>query len=318
MTSTPSSATGGARYKSPFRYPGGKAAVADFVKAVFRGNRLLDGAYAEPYAGGASVALALLFEEYASAIYINDVDPAVYAFWFAALYDNETLCRRIRDARVTVDEWKRQRAVLHASDETTTDLGFAAFFLNRTNRSGIIASAGMIGGADQSGAWKLDARYNARELAERVARIGRYSDRIHVSNLDALAFLKQVPPTMPAKKLIYLDPPYYVKGRRRLYANFYEPDDHAAIAKALAKTRFPWLVSYDNVADIRHLYARYRRVTYELRYTAAERQSGAEVMFFSPNLVVDPSLRNFLPGASRVIPPTAPETPASKRRNGGS
>lgn len=305
MSRPPSAAAGGMRYKSPFRYPGGKAALADFVKALFRANDLLDGAYAEPYAGGCSVALALLFEEHASTVYINDIDPAVYAFWHAALNDTDELCRRIRDTRVTPTEWHRQRSTLHTLAEASTDLGFAAFFLNRTNRSGIIASAGMIGGTEQAGEWKLDARYNARELSERVARIGRYADRIHLSNLDALAFLKHIVPTMPARKLVYLDPPYYVKGRRRLYASFYKPGDHKAIAGALAKARFHWIVSYDNVVDIRALYSRYRRVTYKLRYTAAERQSGAEVMFFSPNLVIDSSIWHLLPGASRLIAPQA-------------
>lgn len=312
MTRQPSIATGGVRFKSPFRYPGGKAAVAEFVKGLFRSNRLLDGAYAEPYAGGASIALALLFEEYASTIYINDIDLGVYAFWYAALHDNDELCRRIRDTRVTVEEWHRQRSIAQTEAETNTDLGFSAFFLNRTNRSGIIASAGMIGGTNQSGQWKLDARYNARELSERVARIGRYADRIRVSNLDALVFLNDVVPTMPSRKLIYLDPPYYVKGRRRLYASFYEPHDHKAIAKALSKVRVHWIVSYDDVADIRALYARYRRVTYKLRYTAAERQSGSEVMFFSPSLVADLAVIRLLPNASRLMTPG--QAVASSRR----
>ena len=322
MTMRSAAPTGGMRYKSPFRYPGGKAALADFVKALFRANRLLDGIYAEPYVGGASVALALLFEEHASSIYINDIDPAVYSFWHATLNDTEELCRRIRDTRVTSDEWHRQRHVLQNVTTCGVDLGFAAFFLNRTNRSGIIASAGMIGGTQQTGLWKLDARYNAPELAERVARIGRYADRIHLSNLDAVQFLADVVTKLPKRALVYLDPPYYVKGRRRLYANFYEPDDHKAIADSLAKARYHWIVSYDNAPDIRRLYSRYRRVTYELRYTAAERQSGSEVMFFSPRLVVDSSLLTLLPAASRLITPSPSSlhatrsvrsAPASKR-----
>jgi DNA adenine methylase len=313
MTDTPRTVTGGMRYKSPFRYPGGKAAVADFVKAVFRQNRLLDGVYAEPYAGGASVALALLFEEHASSVYINDVDPAIYAFWHSAINDTDELCRRIRDTRVSVAEWHRQRNILQTESECSVDLGFAAFFLNRTNRSGIIASAGMIGGVNQAGNWKLDARYNAPELSERVARIGRYADRIHVSNLDAFVFLRDVASTFPRATLVYLDPPYYVKGRRRLYANYYQPGDHKAIADSLPKTRFHWLVSYDNVQDIRELYSRYRRVTYELRYTAAERQSGAEVMFFSPHLVVDPAVRALLPGSSRLMSPALPASTRGRR-----
>lgn len=275
------------RYNSPLRYPGGKAKLADFVKAIFRTNRLLDGVYAEPYAGGASVALTLLFEEYASHIHINDLDPSVYAFWRAVLYDTEALCKLVRNTRATPRQWERQRRIYaHPATESSLALGFASFFLNRTNRSGIIASAGMIGGRKQTGLWKLDARYNRAELAERIARIARYRDRIHVTNLDAVDFLAAAATTLPERTLIYLDPPYYVKGQQRLYANYYKAEDHTHIAELLPALPFPWLISYDNAVAIRRLYREYRHFTYTLRYTAAERQHGAEVMFFSPELVI--------------------------------
>jgi DNA adenine methylase len=275
------------RYNSPLRYPGGKAKLADFVKGLFRANRLLDGAYAEPYAGGVAVGLALLFEEYASRIYINDIDPAVHAFWYAVLHQTEELCRLVRNTRPTPSEWARQRRIyVGGTSQSPLSLGFAAFFLNRTNRSGIIGSAGMIGGKRQRGRWKLDARYNGQELAERIARIARYENRIRLSNLDAVDFLKSLGAALPERTLVYLDPPYYVKGQQRLYANYYTPNDHAAIARLLPAMRFPWLVSYDDTPEIRRLYRGYRKSTYTLPYTAATRKHGAEIMFFSDDLVV--------------------------------
>ncbi len=275
------------RYNSPLRYPGGKAKLADFIKAVFRANRLLDGVYLEPYAGGASVALTLLFEEYASEVYINDLDRAIFAFWHSVVHEPDRLCRLVRDARVTPDQWARQRRVYsRAATAPLLDLGFAAFFLNRTNRSGIIGSAGMIGGGGQRGRWRLDARYNGPELAERIARVARYRDRIRVFNLDAGAFLRQCAGTLTNQTLAYLDPPYYVKGQQRLYANYYADADHAEIAALLPALPFPWVVSYDDAPQIRRLYKRYRRTGYSLRYTAAQRRSGAEVIFLSDGLAI--------------------------------
>jgi len=275
------------RYNSPLRYPGGKAKLADFIKAVFRANRLLDGVYLEPYAGGASVALTLLYEEYASEVYINDLDRAIFAFWHSVVHEPDRLCRLVRDARVTPDQWARQRRVYRrAATGPLLDLGFAAFFLNRTNRSGIIGSAGMIGGGKQRGRWKLDARYNGPELAERIARVARYRDRIRVFNLDAGVFLRQCAAKLTGQALAYLDPPYYVKGQRRLYANYYAGADHAEIAALLASVPFPWVVSYDDVPEIRRLYKGYRRTGYSLRYTAAQRRSGSEVIFLSDGLAV--------------------------------
>jgi DNA adenine methylase len=275
------------RYNSPLRYPGGKSALVDFIKEIFRENGLCDGAYAEPYAGGASVALSLLFEELASKIYINDADPAVHAFWFSVVNDNEGLCRLVRDTKPTLREWDRQRSIYAEGGRASKlQLGFSAFFLNRTNRSGIIASAGVIGGRKQDGNWKIDARYNRPELASRIERIGQYRDRIEVSNYDAAVFLSQAAKLMPAKSLLYLDPPYFVKGERRLYANYYEARDHAAIAKRVQKLVRNWLVSYDHVPEIRALYSQRRSLTYPLRYSASSAREGDEVMFFSDGLII--------------------------------
>ncbi len=285
------------RYNSPLRYPGGKAKLADFIKAVFRANGLLDGLYVEPYAGGASVALTLLFEEHASSVYINDLDRAVFAFWHSVLNDTDQLCRLVRDVRVTPEQWARQRRVYRRNGTASLlELGFAAFFLNRTNRSGIIGSAGMIGGARQRSQWKVDARYNGRELAERIARVARYRDRIRVFNLDAVEFLQRCTQMLPPRSFAYLDPPYYVKGQQRLYANYYSDEDHATIARLLPSLPFPWVVSYDDAPQIRRLYRGHRSISYTLRYTAAERQRGSEVMFFADGLAVPRGTR---PGSLR-------------------
>ncbi len=275
------------RYFSPLRYPGGKSKLTGFVKAVFRANDLLDGTYVEPYAGGASLALSLLFDEYAGRIVINDYDPGVFAFWSSVLTETAALCRLIRNTPVTPAEWKKQRAVYQKGAAAgVLQLGFATFFLNRTNRSGIIASGGMIGGSRQTGTWKIDARYNASELVRRIQRIAEYSDRIRVSNLDALTFLRRTLPRLGKRSLVYLDPPYYVQGQQRLYANYYEPADHERIAEVMPHVQVPWIVSYDDRGQIRRLYEAYRSISYRLHYAASERHHGAEVMFFAHGLSI--------------------------------
>lgn len=275
------------RYVSPLRYPGGKAKLANYIKLLVEKNNLSDGVYVEPYAGGASVALRLLQDEYVSRIHINDLDRAVFGFWHSVLNETEALCRLIRDRRVSQAEWHRQKAVqTHARDVAVPllDLGFSTFFLNRTNRSGIIASGGMIGGARQTGEWKIDARYNKPELISRIEFIARYRDRISLYNADAIDLLRDVLPTLPKKTFLYLDPPYYVKGKRRLYANSYEHEDHAEIAKIVTATDYPWVVSYDDTKEIRALYKGRRSRAYGLGYTARDRYEGAEIMFFNDRL----------------------------------
>lgn len=276
---------------SPLRYPGGKAKLADFVKALLETNSLCDGHYCEPYAGGAAIALELLFQGYVDQIHINDISAGVYAFWHAVLFDTRHLVRRIEQTSVTVCTWEKQKQVLaQASTADPLDLAFAVFFLNRTNRSGIL-NGGIIGGRDQTGPWKIDARYNTSELIHRIVSIADLNDRIQLTNLDALRFLDHIASTLPARKtMIYLDPPYYKKGKE-LYYDFYQHDDHVQVANHIRSqlSGFHWIVSYDNVAPIHAMYTKFRSIEYSVGYSAREVKLGSEVMFFSPKLKIPPA-----------------------------
>lgn len=272
---------------TPLRYPGGKGKLTAYIKALMKANRLLDGEYVEPYAGGAAIALELLFHEYVSRIHINDVSRPVYSFWKSVLRATDDLCKLIIDTRLTVRSWDDQKKVLeHADDHDDLALGFATFFLNRTNRSGIL-NGGIIGGRDQTGPWKIDARYNAAELVQRVKAIAGMGTRIKLTRHDALKFLKAGTAKWPEKTLIYIDPPYYVKGRD-LYYDFYEPRDHAKVATLITERirRQKWIVSYDNVPAIRDLYRGAPHIIYDIGYSAAKSsKQGSEVMFFGPGLI---------------------------------
>lgn len=276
--------SGPGRYPSPLRYPGGKGKLANFLKALFLDNDLVGSEYVEVYAGGASVALTLLFEEYASHVHINDISPSIHAFWNCVLTDHEALCRRIESTGVTTDEWQRQRAIQLSPTSNELDLGFSTFFLNRTSRSGILGG-GLIGGRDQAGPWKLDARYNKEELIRRIKKIARFANRITLTCKDAADYIRTVVPLLP-ESFVYLDPPYFEKGQR-LYENYYLSADHAEIASLVQGMEVAgWMVSYDAMPEVIALYDCFQRVSYTLNYSAAERYAGAEVMFFSPGLSV--------------------------------
>ena len=276
---------GTAPFYSPLRYPGGKRKLANFMALLYRTNGLLDGEYAEVYAGGAAVALTLLYGEYASRVHINDLDRGVHAFWLAARDRTDELAKRVREARLDVAEWERQRAVQFAEEPDPLDLAFSTFYLNRTNRSGII-TGGVIGGKNQTGEWKIDARFNTKDLVRRIERVGRWASRIEVYRIDGAEFLRTVVPTLPSGTLIYLDPPYYVKGQEMLYANYYSPDDHAEVAGLVRAMKVPWFVSYDDHADVRALYEGCQTVAYDIAYSASERYRGREVAFVSDGLAV--------------------------------
>lgn len=272
---------------SPLRYPGGKAPFAPYIAKVMETNGVSGGHYLEPYAGGAGVALELLFHGHASHIHINDADPAVSSFWISVTRHSGALLKLLESTPITMGEWFKWRSILRDDCEASLiEKGFATLFMNRTNRSGIL-KAGVIGGKNQDGDYKLDARFKKDVVAARIREIAKRADDITVYCEDSLTLLNRCSEFLPTKSLIYLDPPYYVKGKG-LYRNFYEHNDHVAIAKAIQEKTFkwPWVVSYDNAEEICAMYQLSKSLSYGLNYTAQRRYVGNEVMFFSQNLAV--------------------------------
>lgn len=279
------------RFVTPLRYPGGKGKLADFIKIIIKNNGLHGCDYVEPYAGGAGVALSLLFERFVSTIHLNDLNPSIYAFWHSVMHENDELCHLIETTEVTMDEWRKQRTVQENSkDVSILELGFSTFFLNRTNRSGII-KGGVIGGQSQAGDWTLDVRFNKLDLISRIKKIKEFSNSIKIYNLDASDVIKKVIPEINGRALVYLDPPYYVKGQG-LYQNYYQHDDHVEIANLVSNTiNKDWIVSYDAAPEIIDMYAGHNKIIYGLHYSAQKKHVGSEVMFFSSSLDV-PSIEN--------------------------
>lgn len=273
------------KFVSPLRYPGGKLKVVDYLKQLLEVNDLCGGTYIEPYAGGASVALSLLFSKHASKIKINDIDRSIYAFWHSVLNETDAMCRMISDTPVTMDVWQAQHELQKHKDEVDLlELGFSTFFLNRTNRSGIL-NGGVIGGKNQDGNFKMDARFNKADLIERIERVAGYADLIELTSMDAVELIKHYKRTPAQKTFCYLDPPYYVKGRD-LYLNYYNDDDHRAIAQAIKKYKGKWIISYDAVPFLKDLYKDYRQQEYYLSYSAGNPSKGKELMVYSNGLVL--------------------------------
>lgn len=274
------------RTASPLRYPGGKATLAGRLTEIRRLNRLGSMPFAEPFAGGAGAALTLLLREEAKSILINDADPAIAAMWWAMMNRADEFIQKLRDVPVTIEEWVAQRALYKSADASRLERGFAAFYLNRTNRSGVIVNGGPIGGHEQAGTWKLDARFNREDLTRRCMRISGYGNRIAVSDDDGQSFVERV----GTKSIfMFIDPPYFGKGPL-LYLNGVDAAYHRSLASTLhVREELPWVLTYDDCPEIRELYEDWARVQpYSLRYSAAERRNGKEVMI-TPRWMVLPA-----------------------------
>ncbi len=268
-------------FVTPLRYPGGKRKLFPFFRDLIEHNDLSGAHYVEPFAGGAGLALSLLVSGYVKDVHLNDLDVSIYAFWKTVLEATEELCRHIEEVAIDVTTWKRHREIMeHPDQHTEVEVAFATLFLNRTNRSGILRG-GIIGGKEQAGKWKMDARFNKAELIRRIRRIATYKGRVKVYNQEAIQFLQSISQYVPAseKCLIYADPPYYAKGHT-LYYNHYGPNDHQRLAQTMRSLSCPWVVSYDDVKPVYGFYQDTCYLRYQLHYTAQTRRRSGEVAFF--------------------------------------
>lgn len=267
---------------SPLRYPGGKSSLAGLFADIIGELGRSISRYVEPYAGGAGAGIALLRHGLVDNLVINDIDPAVHAFWRAAVDHNEQLVEMVRTAPLSIAEWKRQREIYRIGDgSNVVELGFAFFYLNRTNRSGVL-NAGVIGGQAQSGTYKIDARFNRDTLAARLEAIGALAERITVSDLDGRTVIQQY--ASDASTFMYIDPPY-VQAGSQLYLNAFDGWDHKALAEIVNKVeRAHWLVTYDIAPLIERLYATQFQCCLELSYSAHYPGRAEELLIASPTV----------------------------------
>lgn len=269
-------------HASPLRYPGGKGALYPLVRDTLRMNNLCEGVYVEPYAGGAGLALSLLFTGEVSSVVINDLDPAIHAFWKSVTGETDRFIRKTLEVPITIEEWVRQKEVYaNANDADTFDLGFATFFLNRTNRSGVL-NGGPIGGKSQTGKYKIDARFNRKGLSERIRLIGLHATRIAVSREDGKDIIAEY--SGRERTLVYADPPYYEKSGT-LYMNKFASKDHKDLADLLnSRSQFYWILTYDDAPQIEVLYRDRKTLRIPLRYSANGSVNVEELLVHSDGL----------------------------------
>ena len=252
--------------------------MVPFFKKLLEENHLIGTTYVEPFAGGANVALSLLIDGYVSKIIINDIDKSIYSFWHSILHNTDAFIKKIQHSRISIAEWKRQKSILESPEKySELDLGFAAFFLNRTNFSGVL-QAGPIGGLQQKGNYKIDARFNKELLIKKIRCIASHKNNIQVTCKDALDVINSIRKIQ--KCLVYFDPPYYLQGKR-LYTNFYQHADHAKLAASIQRLTIPLVITYDNVEQIKALYNNLETMEFIIHYSAKKHTIASEVMFLN-------------------------------------
>ncbi|EAC3063106.1 DNA adenine methylase [Listeria monocytogenes] len=279
-------------WRSPLRYPGGKYNMLKFVEQVLKENDI-DGTYIEAFAGGAGLAVNLLLTNQVERVILNDLDIAVYSFWWSLVNRNDDFLLKFDLVQVTIDEWHNQKIIFddlssrkRLGRNQKLDLGFATYFLNRTNFSGILRGATPIGGLNQNGKWKIDCQFKKKNLRPLLEEIGKYNNQITVTRLDMIRdFQNLVTDCLDVNNsLLFIDPPY-VKEGRRLYLPIKEIDEHKKLAKKIIQTDYKWLLTYDLHEELLPLYSEInQRFRYKLRYYVKNKRDEYEFLALSDNL----------------------------------
>lgn len=271
---------------TPLRYPGGKTKLYDYVKTLIEYNALRGCTYVEPYAGGAGLSIKLLLKNDVQSIIINDYDPAIYAFWYSVLNHTPDLCQMIDDVHINIEEWYKQKKIYESQNiKNRLELGFATFFLNRTNVSGVI-QGGVIGGLKQQGHYKLYDRFNKKNLIKKILQISERKKQIALCNMDAINFIQSKYISSSNSLFVYLDPPYVKKGSS-LYKNSYIDKNHVHLATIIKQCSFKWMITYDAEPLIKELYSNELRSSeININYSINKAEKAKELVFFSNNLLL--------------------------------
>lgn len=265
---------------SPLRYPGGKSKLYGLVESIISQYSDMVDTYVEPFAGGAAIALQLLQNNRVKKVIINDINIGIYSFWDSVCNKTDDFLKLLYDTKINIENYELQKQIYENEKRASLELGFATFFLNRTNFSGVL-EAGPIGGYNQTGKYLIDARFNKIDLSKKIQKIAQFSPNIAIFNLDILDFIKQVE-KKKRKIFTYFDPPYFVKGKA-LYTNFLEKEDHLMIYNEIKKIKTPWLLTYDNVPEISDIYKQYKQYEFNLSYTvnSIANRKGSELLVSS-------------------------------------
>ena len=264
---------------SPLRYPGGKGKLYQRVKQIIDANELQTRIYTEPFAGGFGIGIKLMLNHDVERVIINDFDYHIYAIWSCIFNETDAFVDLIDKTDIDMDVWKQQKMIYnHYQEHSLLSVGFSAFFLNRTNYSGVL-SGGPIGGVTQSGKYKLNCRFNKQRLIDLIKRIAQYRKQVEIYHLDATDFIDEVIVPRRDELFINFDPPYVTKGEE-LYKNYYSAEDHKKLAYKIIENLqgAKWIMTYDNCDLIRKLYQAYAPKEFNLQYVAGENKLGNEMM----------------------------------------
>lgn len=236
---------------SPFRYPGGKTwLVPRIAEWVQQQPNIVE--FAELFAGGASVGLAIAAAGLVEHVTLIERDPAIAVVWQAIFYgDAEAFADRILRFVCTAET---VRDVLTASPVSPLDYAFQSLVKNRCSHGGIMTSGSGLLKHGENGKG-LTSRWYPDTLAQRIMRLAMLKRCVTIIVGDGLTYLEKT--RLRQDVAYFIDPPYTAPGKRagrRLYR--YHEIDHERLFTLCSVAAGPFAMTYDNSESVREMAAR--------------------------------------------------------------
>lgn len=262
------------------RYPGGKGKFQDIILHRLHAMATRPHEYREPFYGGGAVGIDYLSEPPATCknAWINDKDVGIACLHTSVIRYPELLCSQILNYLEnwdTLPEEEKQKVRLQkasefrklqeeskswtsmpTSQEEILEYGMKKLVIHQMSYSGLgVKSGGPLGGLKQESAYPIDCRWSPNYLVKKIHKLHQLYSRFSIreqscTNYDwSLLIRDEEFPT-----ILYLDPPYYHKGKD-LYQHAFDEADHRNLCESLKFCPHSFLLSYDDCDEIRDLYS---------------------------------------------------------------
>jgi len=255
------------KHLSPLRYPGSKKKLVFYLYEIIRYNKLNPNVLVEPFVGGGNIALHFLLNGIVNKAIIADKDKLIYSVWNVLFSNPDYLIDFIKKVKVNLNNFYRYKEMARNFENYEEEkLAEACIYLNRTSFSGIMTDeVGPLGGKDQQSQYKIDCRFSRKTLIQRIKYISTFRRNVIVLPFDWKDTIKYAEDWVRHKKRLnrlffYFDPPFFNKAHD-LYRCYFSKEEHRQLYEEIICLNYDWVLSYDNVPEIRELYSHNKYVT---------------------------------------------------------
>jgi DNA adenine methylase len=250
--------------QSFFRYPGGKSKLKDVIIPQLNLYANNDIEYREPFFGGGGIGLDFLnCHPKLHNIWINDKDTGIACLWTSVIQFPEYLKQKVKNFIPSIsqfDEFKKeltQNSLFPMQQNEIVEHGFKKLAIHQMSYSGLgTKSGGPLGGRRgliQSVKYPINCRWSPTYICKKIDKIHTQLSRHTIKNQSCTCLDFENIISDNTNALIYLDPPYYIKGNS-LYQCGLTVEDHQRLARLLKQSRHLWVLSYDDCEEIKKLY----------------------------------------------------------------